>query len=365
MTAVKPVLDAYLELNFVLILSVALWFTARIVLSHTALRLSFSDQFRLLRALVLCLLLSPVLAYGATSLFELLWPGQPVAIGDVAVAAYLRGEIALPAIQFETLLNTRQRWVESVLDGSSVGVLVALVALTTVAVSLALRVIWAALRIRQTVQNSFLWKRSAKVDVRLSDHIMVPFAVRGLRRRHVILPSHLLNDRHELRFAIAHEFQHVRSGDVEWELVLEFLRPLFFWNPAYHILRYQFERLRELGCDQMIVDRRRLDTVDYANCLLDYCARTVSRERPQVLNVGLVNGSKAKKVLRQRVLALAEGPSGRHPLPAMVMCCSLIFAVVLAWGSASLRQTDGWSHDRLMLSTVVNLERLERLNNGN
>lgn len=365
MIAVKPVLDTYLELNIVLILSVVLWFAARCVLSQTSLRLSFSDQFRVLRALVLCLLLSPVLAFGVTYLFELLWPGQPMAIGDVAVAAYLRGEIALPATQFETLLNTRQRWVETILDGSSVAALGVLVALAGVAASLTLRVVWAALRIRQTVQQSFLWKRSTKVDVRLSDHIMVPFAVRGLRRRHVILPSHLLNNRQELRFAIAHEFQHVRSGDVEWELMLEFLRPLFFWNPAYHVLRYQFERLRELGCDQTIVDRRRLDTVDYANCLLDYCARTVSRERPQVLNVALVNGNKAKRVLRQRVLALAEGTSGRHPLPAMVVCFSLIFAVVLAWGSASLRQTDGWTHDRLMLSTVVNLERLERRNSGN
>ncbi len=365
MTAVKPVLDAYLELNFVLILSVALWFAARFVLSRTSMRLSFSDQFRLLRALVLCLMLSPVLAFGVAHLFEFIWPGQPMAIGDVAVAAYLRGEIALPATQFETLLNTRQRWVEAALDGSSVWAIAALAALALVSAMLVIRVIWAALQIRQTVLDSFLWKRSAKVDVRLSDHIKVPFAVRGLRRRHVILPSNLLNDRHELRFAIAHEFQHVRGGDVEWELVLEFLRPLFFWNPAYHILRYQFERLRELGCDQAIVARRRLDTVDYAKCLLDYCARTVTRERPQVLNVALVNGNKAKRVLRQRIIALADGPKGGHPLHAMVLSFSLIFAIVLAWGSASLRQTDGWSHDRLMLSTVVNLERLERRNSGN
>ena len=365
MTAVKPVLDAYLELNFVLILSALLWFVARLMLTLTTLRCLYSTQLRVLKTLFVCVLLSPLLAVAVVTLIEFLWPDRSVAIGDIAVAAYLRGEIALPAAQFETLLNTRQRWIEGVLDGSSDGASLALAAVAIGAAILALRIVWAATKIRESVNTSFLWKRSAKVDVRLSDRTMIPFAVRGLFRRHVILPSHLIDKPREMRFAVAHEFQHVRSGDVDWQFALEFLRPLFFWNPAYHVLKYQYERLQELGCDQSIVAKRRLDTAEYANCLLDFCARTVSRERPYILNVALVNGSKAKRVLRQRVLALTEGPMAHSPLPVLVSCFGLVFAVVLAIGSASVRQTDDWSHDRIMLSTVVNLERLEERNSGN
>ena len=28
--------------------------------------------------------------------------------------------------------------------------------------------------------------------------------------------------------ALAHEFQHLRQGDISWEIMIEFLRPLFF-----------------------------------------------------------------------------------------------------------------------------------------
>ena len=41
-----------------------------------------------------------------------------------------------------------------------------------------------------------------------------------------------------------------------------------------------------------------------------------------------------------------------------------VIALVLGLGAASVRQTEDWSHDRIMLSTVVNLERLEARNQG-
>ncbi len=365
MTAVKPVLDIYLELNLVMVLALLVWLGARFVLRRTSLRSAYFVQLRVFKVLLLCILLSPVLAVGLSELLRIVLPGRPVAIGDIAVAAYLRGDIALPATQFESLLNGWERWAENLLNGGSVAASVALATLAIGAIVLTFRVAHAALRIRQTVNASFLWRRSAKVDVRLSDRITVPFAVRGLRRRHVVLPTHLLDNPNELRFAIAHEFQHVRAGDVEWQLTLELLRPLLFWNPAYIALKYEFERLRELGCDQSIVARRRLDAGQYATCLLDYCGRIVSPNRSYVLDVALVSGGRAKRVLRQRVLALSDAPLRHHPFKMLVGGCTLAFVGILAFGSASVRQTDGWSHDRLMLSTVVNLERLAERNQSN
>lgn len=365
MTAVKPVLDAYLELNLVLALSAVVWLAARTLLSRTRLGHSYVVQLRALKALCICVVLSPMLALGATALAAQIWPGQAVAIGDIAVAAYLRGEIAIPAVQFEALLNTRQRLFELILSGEYKALTAIVCLLAVASVVLTIRVLRDALAIRDTVRTSFLWRRSNKVDIRLSDRISVPFAVRGLRRSHVVLPSHLLDTPRELRFALAHEFQHVRARDVEWELGFELLRPLLFWNPAYLVLKYQFNRLRELACDQSVVARKGIDTRDYTACLLDYCARTISRSHPRVLNVALVSGGRAKRVLRQRVIALADAPTVQSPLPMAFLGLTLMFAVLLAIGSASMRQTQDWSHDRLMLSTVVNLERLEARNQGN
>ncbi|WP_171180702.1 M56 family metallopeptidase [Ruegeria sp. HKCCD8929] len=365
MTAVRPVLDAYLELNVILALSALVWLAAGVVLARTPLRFAYVAQLRALKVLFVCVMLSPLLAIGAATLVQAVWPGRAVTFGDIAVAAYLRGDIAIPAIQFEVLLNTRQRWVDVILSGESTLLTLVVSGLAAMALLLALRTVLAALAIRNMVRSSFLWRRSATVDVRLSDTISVPFAVRGLFRRHVILPSHLLDKPRDMRFAIAHEFQHVRAGDIEWELALEFMRPLFFWNPAYLILKYQFDRLRELGCDQSVVARNVFDVRDYTTCLLDYCSRTASAGQPGVLNVALVNGSKAKRVLRQRVLALADGPAVQHSAPVLFLALALTFVTVLSAGSVTIRKTDDWSHDRLMLSAVVNLERLAKINQGN
>ncbi|NVO54750.1 M56 family metallopeptidase [Rhodobacteraceae bacterium B1Z28] len=365
MTAVKPVLDAYLEMNIVLGLSAVIWLVARTVLVRTSLRYGFVAQLRTLKALCICVVFSPLLALGVSALAALAWPDRAVALGDIAVAAYLRGDIGMPATQFEALLNTRERWIDLVLSGQHPLMTITLIALTLVACLLAVRAIRDAVAIRKTVNSSFLWRRSACVDIRLSDRITIPFAVRGLRRRHVVLPSHLLDTPRELRFALAHEFQHIRAGDVEWEIGFELLRPVLFWNPAYLMLKYQFDRLRELACDQSVVARKRINAREYTACLLDYCARTVSMGRPRVLNVALVTGGKAKRVLRQRVIALTDAPQVSAPLPVVFLGLTLTFAALLAVGSASIQQTHDWSHDRLMLSTVVNLERLEARNQGN
>ncbi|WP_170330827.1 M56 family metallopeptidase [Ruegeria arenilitoris] len=365
MTAVKPVLDAYLEWNLVLGLAAILWLVARGLLSRTSLSHGFVAQLRALKALCMCIVISPLLALGVSALAALTQTKSTVAIGDIAVAAYLRGDIAMPATQFETLLNTRQRWVEVLFSGDYPVASAILVLMALASLIYTLRVIRDGMAIRETVNTSFLWRRSAKVDIRLSDRISVPFAVRGLRRRHVVLPSHLLDTPRELRFALAHELQHVRAGDVEWELGFELLRPLLFWNPAYLVLKYQFDRLRELACDQSVVARKNIDARDYTKCLLDYCARTVTRGSPRVLNVALVTGGKAKRVLRQRVIALADAPSMQSSMPFMFLGLSILFALVLGLAAASVQQTEDWSHDRLMLSTVVNLERLEARNQGN
>ncbi|WP_170788409.1 M56 family metallopeptidase [Ruegeria lacuscaerulensis] len=362
MTAVKPVLDAYLEWNIVLALAALVWLVVRAIMGRTRLQYGFVAQLQALKALCLCVVLSPVLAIGA---FALTSAHGTVALGDIAVAAYLRGDIAMPATQFEALLNTRERWVEVFVSGAYPGLSAIFGLVVVMAAAYAVRVLRDGLAIRETIQTSFLWRHSAKVDIRLSDRIAVPFAVRGLRRRHVVLPSHLLDTPRELRFALAHELQHVRAGDVEWELGFEILRPLLFWNPAYLVLKYQFDRLRELACDQSVVARRGINARDYTACLLDYCARTVRKGSPRVLNVALVTGGKAKRVLRQRVMALAEAPAVRSGTPVLFLGLTLVFATVLGFGAASVQQTEDWSHDRLMLSTVVNLERLEARNSGN
>lgn len=362
MTAVEPVLEVYIDLNIVLCFSALIWFATRGILSRTRLRFAFPAQLQLLKALFICVMISPALAVAASSLAQLVWPERAISFSDIAVAAYLRGDIAMPAIEFEALLNTRQRLVEDTLLGKSAGLGVIILLMMVGAAGFVVQAADSVRVIRRTVSTSYLWRQTRHVDIRLSDRVTVPFAVRGVFRRHVVLPSDLITRPREMRFALAHEFQHLREGDVEWELLLALLRPLFFWNPAFWLLKQQFDRLRELSCDQFVVTRNGMDATAYVTCLLDYCAQKVSRDGPRVMNVEFVNCGQARRSLRQRVLAIGNAPKAAPHASRTLIGLACLFAVCLSVGSAAIRQADDWSHDRLMLSTVVNLERLELIN---
>lgn len=360
MTAIKPVLEVYIDTNIVLVFAWALWLMVRAILCRGPLRNAYPTQLRLLKALMVCVALSPLLALAVKIGTAQLMPGHTVALSDVAVAAFLRGDISMTAAEFEELLNTRVRLTEGVIEGHSLMAKALLGALAAGAAVVLARAALTGLSIRRLIADSHLWRRTGKVDVRFSDRVSVPFAVRGLTRRYIIVPSHLVAQARDARFILAHEFQHLRQGDTEWEIALEFLRPLFFWNPAFGLWKREFDRLRELSCDQVVVARRGVNVRDYLDCILDFCAQNVAGG-PKIINVALVR-SGAKRALKGRVLALQAAPSASLRHPFLQTSLFGVFLVAVALGAASIRQPQDWSHDRLMLSTVVNLERLEAIN---
>ena len=69
----------------------------------------------------------------------------------------------------------------------------------------------------------------------------------------------------------------------------------------------------------------------------------------------------AKQAFAGRLLALANRPVSA-PLKMAVPVLAGVLAVGVSMAAASVRQPGDWSQDRLMLSTIVNLERLEAIN---
>ena len=69
--------------------------------------------------------------------------------------------------------------------------------------------------------------------------------------------------------------------------------------------------------------------------------------------------------LRLRILALTayDGRSDASRLLFMLFMVPLIAFVMIS--AVMMRSPADWSHDRLMLSTIVNLERLETRNSNN
>jgi hypothetical protein len=70
-------------------------------------------------------------------------------------------------------------------------------------------------------------------------------------------------------------------------------------------------------------------------------------------------------MLRQRILALTGyngHKNGSHFIHMLIMVPLIVFVMLSA---VMMRSPADWSHDRLMLSSIVNLERLETRNSNN
>ncbi|MEM9708038.1 MAG: M56 family metallopeptidase [Pseudomonadota bacterium] len=360
----KPVLDLAIDANLVLVVAFVLWWAMQSIVLRSGLRSDFRAQAMLLRWVLLLVVASPVLSHLAVEASRALWPRTPLTASDLAVAVYLKGGTGLPAVEFEALLDSRDRILDRIVAGETW--------LTWVALGLALggaahlvRTLLNAARLHRTISESYLWRQTRRTDIHLSDTVAVPFAARGLFRRHIVLPSGLLAERDALRLVLSHEIAHLRQGDVEWEVGLELVRPLLYWNPVFLVWKRHFDRLRELGCDQSVLATGRVAARDYASALLSISERSVTRAWPRAMHVTFVRtgpGS-ARLLLEARIRALGLTRRGRGGRTMAFAFALLIgFGIVLA--AMSIRQPGDWSHDRLMLSTVVNLERLEAINRG-
>ena len=365
MTAMKPVLDLVVDANVVLILAFCLWRLTQTVIVRSRLRTDYVLQLRLLRMVLVFVVLSPLLSYLAVSASQLFWPKAPITVSDLIVASYLRGEIAMPALQFEELLNLRNRLIETVLSGELPWLTGLLWLIGLGSCLLLVRSGVVILHVRSLVADSYVWRRTRSTDIRLSDTATVPFVARGIFRRHVVLPSRILMAPHDLRIVMAHEFEHIRQGDAEWELIFAFLRPFLFLNPAFLLWNRAFDRLRELNCDQVVLESLPVSPQEYARCLLDFCGRSANTRTASIINVSFVRtGSRtARTALEARMLALRLTRDQRST-PLIYFALATIMALGVVLSAASVRSPGDWSHDRLMLSTIVNLERLEAINRG-
>lgn len=377
MTLLSQVFDVYIDLNITLAITTLVWVSAKLMMARFGNKLDFSVQLGLLNGLFAVILLSPVAAaaYQHLSSLQAVPALQSLNLADYAVSQYLRGGIAIPAEDFQALLGLRARLSEAVLTlapGLGTGIALGLLAGF---VYFSGRLVTSFVRLYRTLGTCHDWRRNGRVHLLLSDHALVPFSARGLLNHYVVIPSDLLGEPEDLKLVLKHELQHLRQGDVAWEIGLELLRPLFFWNPFFYVWKSEVERLRELACDQRVAENAHVDLRSYCMCLLRAAQAGLKKRgyhtgRDRSSDVAavallevqdrLLRRSPALK-LRRRVEALLETDRIR-PHRGMTLLAVLPLIAVIFLTALSIRKPADWSQDRLMLSAIVNLERLETIN---
>ncbi|UWQ40595.1 M56 family metallopeptidase [Leisingera aquaemixtae] len=357
-------LNAYVDLNILLLAGTLLWFAARKALARSPLGRAYRPQLRLLNGMTVLLAASPVLILAFTHYVI----AHPPNFSDMLVSQYLQGNVSMSAGTFEATLGLREDavrgltslqplWAQAVAAAFAAG---ALLCLAHVAASV--------FRLRQNLAGAFTWKRIGRVQLMVSDDIRVAYSTRGLLRRYVVLPSALLNDPRDLRLTIAHELQHFRQRDIECEFLLEMLRPLLFWNPAFYMWRREVRLLREFACDQALMARPGFDVRAYCECLIRACAHAARgpglfmRRSPAVALVDRRETRRGASLQRRIIAVTAVQPRGPNSLGWGLV--SLAMAGVVLATAMLLQRPSDWSHDRIMLSTIVNLERMASRNTG-
>ena len=121
----------------------------------------------------------------------------------------------MPAVQFEEILNTRSRIFDAVLAGNIPWLTYLLAAMAAGSLALLGQAVWTGFHINRLVRQSYVWRRTKTADIRLSDTVSVPFAVRGVFRRHVVLPSTLVLHPREFRVVLAHDVEQLSQTSGE------------------------------------------------------------------------------------------------------------------------------------------------------
>ncbi|HVA50270.1 MAG TPA: M56 family metallopeptidase [Pirellulales bacterium] len=96
----------------------------------------------------------------------------------------------------------------------------------------------------------------------------------GIWRPAIVLPARLeAFDAGELRLMLAHELAHHRRRDLAWNWLPTAVRALFFFHPLVWLMVRRWSEAQEAACDELLIQGRLAQPVEYGRLLLKLAAR--------------------------------------------------------------------------------------------
>lgn len=188
-------------------------------------------------------------------------------------------------------------------------------------------------------RRSYRIRKYSRVEVRVSDHITIPFSIWIPFRSYVYLPSFLVGTRSEFMIALRHELQHHRQSDTRWAHVLEAFRCLFFVNPFSHLLLRSISRIQEFACDEALVDQKNVSPQAYGGCLLKV-AITARDSHPMLAGTTCMAVRTSGTFLKRRIKLMLSKQKRylNWPFSVFIGIMTFLFMVTVAWASQGLVQ---------------------------
>jgi beta-lactamase regulating signal transducer with metallopeptidase domain/thiol-disulfide isomerase/thioredoxin len=156
-------------------------------------------------------------------------------------------------------------------------------------------------------------------------------ATAGAWRPTILLPSDA--DRwtaSQRQLVLLHELAHVKRFDVLWQFVAGAACAIHWFNPLAWYGLSQLRRLRELACDDLVLDGQQPPT-DYAETMLQ-----VARAYQPLRLAGTIGMARGANVER-RILAILDSARNRLPLTRRGATALAVVATTLILGVGSVR----------------------------
>lgn len=108
------------------------------------------------------------------------------------------------------------------------------------------------------------------VDAYWSSRLSTPISA-GFLSKFIVIPQSFHTDytKQQQQMIIAHELQHIRRGDLYWNLLVMLIHSAFWFNPIIWYARKHFHLCQEVSCDERVLaDTTKQQKLSYLKALL-------------------------------------------------------------------------------------------------
>jgi len=341
--SLAPLLTVYLSLNLLVIVAVTGLFCARSVISRLKLSFSAASELKLhyqilLVIAILCLgqpwlphhefFQPPAKVWSAESLKKF---GTQYSVADS------EGYLSLPTSAGSVVLRAEvvsRIWV----------ILVGLLLMT--GVGLLIRDLRTLIAIQK---RSLPLKKIGAVRILVNQSIAVPFSFWLPGQANVVIPATLIDKPRDFCIAVAHEIQHHRHGDTKWIFAIWGLRLVCVMNPFVYFWNKWIMEIQEFACDESLIGHQKVDSHEYARCLVEVAQSSLEQKFEPVCATGLaflVGGNLLKRRI-EKMLSQSEFTSQlKSHAHLSFRTCSIVGVVLASVLGATVWAAKGVVQDR-------------------
>ena len=183
------------------------------------------------------------------------------------------------------------------------------------------RYVKSILNMKKLIQNSYPYHIIHRISVIFSAEITVPCCWRFLYHNYVILPTHLLENKSDLKLALQHELQHLRQHDATWLQIFALCKLLGVFNPLLTAWVRWFEAQHEFACDEALILSKRIAPKNYGQCLLNVAQKALNSKSTHYFYVAAqpLTNLHSPSILKRRVTMLFHYQKRQTKRPVLWM----------------------------------------------